>query len=156
MLFRSLEIYGSGIEAGFGGDGLAVEKGQDILVEDSYIHDNGGDGIDLNSRDSAGNVPGIVVRRNRVVRNHLEGIKLWAGGRMESNVVWGQGSSPVVLGAYPGAYEMVNNTIAYNMYSPDYGARGYAFVAAYPDPGPSPAIQLTLVNNIFEIGRAHV
>jgi len=151
MTFRRLEIYGAGSAPGadYGGDGLSVARGNDIVVEDSYIHDNGGDGIDLNSRDSAGNIPGIVVRRNRVVRNHLQGIKLWAGGRMESNLVWGQGVNPVMLGVHPGTYEVVNNTIAYNMYSPDYGARDYAFVAAYPDGGISPAIQLTLVNNIF-------
>jgi hypothetical protein len=151
MTFRRLEIYGAGTARGadFGGDGLSVARGQDIVVEDSYIHDNGGDGIDLNSRDFAGNVPGIVVRRNEVVRNHLQGVKLWAGGRMENNVVWGQGINPVVVGVYPGVYEVVNNTIAYNMYSPDHGARDYAFVAAYPENGTSAAIQLTLVNNIF-------
>jgi len=151
MTFRRLEIYGAGTAPGadFGGDGLGVERGQDVLVEDSYIHDNGGDAIDLNSRDSAGNVAGIIVRRNRVVGNHLQGIKLWAGGRMENNVVWGQGINPVMVGVYPGTYEVVNNTIAYNMYSSDYGARDYAFVAAYPQDGTSAAIQLTLVNNIF-------
>jgi hypothetical protein len=150
-VFRRLEIYGSGLEAGFGGDGLGLERGRDVLVEDCYIHDNGGDGIDLNSRDFAGNVSGIVVRRNTVARNHLQGIKLWAGGRMENNVVWGQGIAPVALGMHPGAYEVVNNTIAYNMYSPDYSERDYAFVAAYPNPdtGVPAAIQLTLVNNIF-------
>lgn len=150
-IFRRLEIYGSGLEAGFGGDGIGLERGRDVLVEDCFIHDNGGDGIDLNSRDFAGNVPGIVVRHNRVARNHLQGIKLWAGGRMENNVVWGQGIAPVALGMHPGAYEVVNNTIAYNMYSTDYSERDYAFVAAYPNPdtGASAAIQLTLVNNIF-------
>jgi hypothetical protein len=149
--FRRLEIYGSGLEAGFGGDGLGLERGQDVLVEDCFIHDNGGDGIDLNSRDFAGNVSGIVVRRNRVARNHHQGIKLWAGGQMENNVVWGQGIAPVALGMHPGTYEVVNNTIAYNMYSPDFSERDYALVAAYPnsDTGISAATQLTLVNNIF-------
>jgi len=150
-IFRRLEIYGSGLEAGFGGDGLGLERGRDVLVEDCFIHDNGGDGIDLNSRDFDGNVSGIVVRRNTVARNHLQGIKLWAGGRMENNVVWGQGIDPVALGMHPGTYEVVNNTIAYNMYSTDFSERDYAFVAAYPNPdtGTPAAIQLTLVNNIF-------
>jgi Right handed beta helix region/Protein of unknown function (DUF1565) len=151
MIFRRLEVSGSGLEAGFGGDGLGLERGQDVLVEDCYIHDNGGDGIDLNSRDFSGNVPGLLVRRNRVVRNHLMGIKLWAGGRMENNVVWGQGITPVFLGQHPGTYEVVNNTLAYNMYNPDFSERDYALVAAYPNPdtGISAAIQLILVNNIF-------
>jgi len=126
-----------------------VERGQDILVEDCYIHDNGGDGIDLNSRDFSGNVSGIVVRRNRVVRNHLNGIKLWGGGRIENNILWGQGNTPVVIGAYPGSYEVVNNTIAYNMWDASYSERNYAFAAAYPEDGSSARIDLTLRNNIF-------
>ena len=149
MTFRRLEIYGSGLAAGFGGDGLAVERGQDILVEDCYVHDNGGDGIDLNSRDREGNVSGIVVRRNRAVRNHLQGIKLWAGGEMVNNVVWGQGINPVVVGIYTGTYTVTNNTIAYNMWDLTYSAGDYSFIAAYPEIGFSPPVTLTMVNNIF-------
>jgi hypothetical protein len=151
LTFRRLEIYGAGAAPGaeYGGDGLSVARGQDILVEDSYIHDNGGDGIDLNSRDIDGNVTGIVVRRNRVERNHLNGIKLWAGGRMENNVVWGQGDSSVWLGVHPGVFEVVNNTIAYNMYDAEYSGRNYAFAAGYAEEWGPAAIQLTLVNNIF-------
>jgi hypothetical protein len=67
---------------------------------------------------------------------------------MENNVVWGQGINPVIIGDFPGAYYVVNNTIAYNMWAADYGNRDYAFVAAYPDPTAA-AIDLTLVNNIF-------
>ncbi len=152
MVFRGLEISGAGLggEDSFGADGLGLERGQDVLVEDCYIHDNGGDGIDLNSRDFGGNAVGIVVRRNRVVRSHLMGIKLWAGGRMENNVVWGQGITPVLIGKYPGIYEVVNNTIAYNMYA-SFAERDYALVAGYPndDTGIPPEITLTLRNNIF-------
>ncbi len=149
IIFRRLEIHGSGIEAGFGGDGLGLERGQDILVEDCFIHDNGGDGIDLNSRDFEGNMPDIVVRRNVVARNHLQGIKLWAGGRMENNLVWGQGIDPVMVGKYAGTIEVVNNTIAYNMYDPAYSERDYAFVAAYPEEGQAPKVKLVLLNNVF-------
>ena len=151
MAFRRLEIYGAGKAPGaeYGGDGLSIARGDQILVEDSYIHDNGGDGIDLNSRDRDGNARGVVVRRNRVVRNHLQGIKLWAGGSIENNVVWGEGIDPVSLGNYPGTYEVVNNTIAYNMYDPGFSERGYAFRAAYPEERGAAEIQLTLVNNIF-------
>ena len=148
----NLEIYGCGLSGGasFGADGIAVEKGKNIIVEACYIHDNAGDGIDLNSRDSEGNVSGIVVRRNRVVRNYLNGIKLWAGGRIENNILWGQGNTPLVIGDYPGKYEVINNTIAYNMWDPSYSIRNYSFVAAYPDnTGKSSTIDLILINNIF-------
>ena len=151
MTFQNLEIHSAGLagEDSYGADGIAVEKGQDILVEDCYVHDNGGDGIDLNSRDTDGNMAGIIVRRNRVVRNHKNGIKLWAGGRMENNIVWGQGDTAVWIGTYPSKYEVVNNTIAYNMWDPNYSARNYSMVAAYPEEGFSPQIDLTLLNNIF-------
>jgi len=149
MIFHRVEIYGSGIEAGFGGDGLGLERGKDVLVEDCFIHDNGGDGIDLNSRDFDGNVPGIVVRRNQVARNHLQGIKLWAGGRMENNLVWGQGINPVMVGKYTSTVEMFNNTIAFNMYDPTFSERDYAFMAAYPEDGISPSVTVIMVNNIF-------
>ena len=154
--FRRLEVSGAGLAAGFGGDGIGLERGRDVVVEDCYVHDNGGDGIDLNSRDTDGNVPGILVRRNRVIRNHLQGIKLWAGGRMENNVVTGQGIDPVLLGVHPGVFEVVNNTIAYNMYSPDFSERDYAFVAAHfnPDLGRASKISLTLVNNLFAFNTA--
>ncbi|MBN1811753.1 MAG: right-handed parallel beta-helix repeat-containing protein, partial [Anaerolineae bacterium] len=151
MVVRRVEIYGTGLEgdAFYGSDGLEFARGYPVLVEDCTIRDNGGDGIDLNSRDRAGNATSVVVRRNRVVRNHLNGIKLWAGGRMENNVVWGQGNSAVWVGTFPSTVEVVNNTIAYNMWDPSYGERNWAFVAGYPEEMDSPPVMLTLVNNIF-------
>jgi hypothetical protein len=151
MIVRRVEIYNTGLEgeAFYGSDGLEFARGYPVLVEDCYVHDNGGDGIDLNSRDRAGNATGVVVRRNCVVRNHLNGIKLWAGGRMENNVVWGQGNSAVWVGVFPSTVEVVNNTIAYNMWDPAYSERNWAFVAGYPEEMDSPPVKLTLVNNIF-------
>ena len=151
MVVRRVEIYNTGLEgeAFYGSDGLEFARGYPVLVEDCYIHDNGGDGIDLNSRDRAGNASGVVVRRNRVVRNHLNGIKLWAGGRMENNVVWGQGNSAVWVGTFPSTVEVINNTIAYNMWDSAYSERNWAFVAGYPEEMDSPPVMLTLVNNIF-------
>jgi hypothetical protein len=153
MIFRHLEITGAGRggDDGWGADGLAIERGKDIVVEDSHIHDNSGDGIDLDSRDTAGHVSGIVVRRNTVIRNHRNGIKLWAGGRMENNAIWGQGDAAVVLGDWPGTYQVVNNTIAYNMQDAAYSNRNYALVAAYPndETGLSACMELTLRHNIF-------
>ena len=95
-VFRRVKVYGCGLvgPASFGADGIGIEKGEQIMIEDCDIHDNGGDGIDLNSRDRSGWAKGIVVRGNVVARNHLQGIKLWAGGRMEQNAVWARASVP--------------------------------------------------------------
>jgi hypothetical protein len=150
MVIRRVEIYDTGEEASYGSDGLEFARGYPVLVEDCYVHDNSGDGIDLNSRDRAGNATGVVVRRNRVIRNHLNGIKLWAGGRMENNVVWGQGNSAVWVGTFTSTLEIVNNTIAYNMWDASYSERNWALVAGYPEEVlPYPPVTLTLVNNIF-------
>jgi hypothetical protein len=151
MVIRRVEIYNTGIAGQdfYGSDGLEFARGYPVLVEDCYVHDNGGDGIDLNSRDRTGNATGVFVRRNRVVRNHLNGIKLWAGGRMENNVVWGQGNSAVWIGTFTSTLEVVNNTIAYNMWDLTYGERNWALVAGYPEELASPPVTLTLVNNIF-------
>jgi hypothetical protein len=152
MSVRRTEIYGTGIvgQSFYGSDGLEFARGYPVLVEDCYIHDNGGDGIDLNSRDRAGNASGVIVRRNRVIGNHLNGIKLWAGGRMENNVVWGQGESAVWVGTFTSTLEVINNTVAYNMWDDSYSDRNWAFVAGYPEEVlPYPPVNLTLVNNIF-------
>jgi PKD repeat protein len=153
MTFRNLEVFGAGLTGpdSFGSDGIAVERGQNIVIEDCYVHDNGGDGIDLNSRDRDGNVAGIVVRRNEVARNHLMGIKLWAGGLMENNFVWGQGISPLMLGRFPCTLELVNNTVACNMWSPEFGGRDYAATVGWPDEDTNiaAAVNLTMINNIF-------
>ena len=153
MKLINLEVSECGLSLGanYGADGIAIEKGAEILVEGCFIHDNAGDGIDLNSRDYSGNVTGVVVRRNRVVRNHLNGIKLWSGGIMQNNLVWGQGNIPVAIGDHPGIYVLKNNTIAYNMWNPAFSSRNYAMLAGYPhdDTGVSAEIDLTLINNIF-------
>ena len=162
LTFRRVEVFGAGLsrEASYASDGISIEKGQHILVEDCFIHDNGGDGIDLNSRDRGGRVPGIVVRGNVVARNHLNGIKLWAGGRLEKNAIWGQGDTPLGVGVFNCHAEISHNTIAYNMWAKEYGGRNYAATLGYPEPpdGPArPRVDLALHHNIFAFntGPAH-
>ena len=151
MTVRRLEIFNTGMtgEAFYGSDGLEFARGHHILVEDCYVHDNGGDGIDLGSRDRGGNMEGIIVRRNRVVRNHLNGIKVWAGGRIENNIIWGQGNSAIWSGTYDCTIEIINNTVAYNMWDRSYSERNWAVVVGYPEEIPKPLVNLTMVNNII-------
>jgi hypothetical protein len=139
LTLRRLEVYGSGAETGFAGDGIAVEQGSNVVVEDCFVHDNGGDGIDLNSRDVGRSMPGIVVRRNRVVGNGRNGIKVWAGGRVENNLIADSGSTALVLES--GAYHIVNNTLA-NIASYDY----LAMLGNYDNQHP---VEVSLYNNIF-------
>ncbi|MCJ7626590.1 MAG: right-handed parallel beta-helix repeat-containing protein [Anaerolineaceae bacterium] len=152
MTFWRVEVYGSGLigESSFGSDGIAISRGYPVLVEDCYIHDNGGDGIDLNSRDLDGYADGVIVRRNQVVRNYQNGIKLWAGGLIENNIVWGQGNSALWIGTFHSSLEVVNNTIAYNMWDPLYSGGNWVLAAGYPEEIVAlPQVELLLVNNIF-------
>lgn len=148
---RRLEVFNTGLggEAFFGSDGIEFARGHHILVEDCFVHDNGGDGIDLGSRDREGNMEGIFVRRNQVVRNHLNGIKLWSGGRIENNSIWGQGNSAIWAGTFDSTVEIINNTVAYNMWDPQFAARNWAVVVGYPEEVPKPEVDLIMVNNIF-------
>lgn len=153
MIIRRVEVYGTGLggESHYGSDGIEFARGYPVLIEDCYVHDNGGDGIDLNSRDRDGHATGVIVRRNRVVRNHLNGIKLWAGGRIENNIVWGQGNSAIWSGTFHSTLEIVNNTVAYNMYDPAFGERNWAVVVGYPEEIDEPQVELLMVNNIFAL-----
>lgn len=145
-------VSGAGVtgEGFFGSDGIAIERGNDITVRNCTIADNGGDGIDLNSRDTEGHATGILVYGNQVYRNMCNGVKLWAGGRLERNAIWGQGLNPLPLGAYDCTLQIIRNTVAYNMYSAAYGARDYAMTVGYQEDGrPAAQTDLSMQGNIF-------
>lgn len=143
LVLTNLEVYGAGItdEGSFGADGIAVERGQHTLVEACYVHDNGGDGIDLNSRDVGEEIPSAAqVVGNRVERNLRNGIKLWHGGEIVNNLMVDNGQTALVVeqGSH---YLIINNTIANTQ---EYG---YLVTLGYDErPGDT---GLTLYNNIF-------
>lgn len=151
MIVRRVEVYGTGLtgEDSYGADGIEFARGYPVLIEDCFVHDNGGDGIDLNSRDRAGHAIGVIARRNKVIRNHLNGIKLWAGGLIENNIIWGNGDSAVWIGTWDCDLEVINNTIAYNAWDPSFSQRNWTFSAGYPEELPRPEVNLLLANNIF-------
>lgn len=144
LVFRGLEIYGAGMvgEASFGADGLAVERGENILVEDCYVHDVGGDGIDLNSRDAMlESDSGEVVVQNNTVTGHLRnGIKLWRGGLATNNLVWNGGEENLVL-VTGGSYQIINNTFL--------NRTSHGYLALLGDEVAPGETTILMVNNIF-------
>jgi len=140
---------GVGVQS-FGADGFAIEKGARINISRLSSINNGGDGIDLNSR-NGGPVEGIVVSRSTVAGNHRNGMKLWAGGRIENSLIYGMGFNSMSLAAFSNVnVELINNTIAMNMWNPDYAVRDYAMTVGYHEGDPPlSGINLTMVNNIF-------
>jgi len=151
MRMRRCEVFNTGLigEAFSGSDGIEFARGYNVTIEDCHVHDNGGDGIDLGSRDREGNQAGIFVRRNQVFRNHLNGVKVWAGGRIENNLIWGSGDSAIWTGSFNCKIEMINNTVAYNMWDKSYSGRNWAVVVGYPEEIPNPEVHLIMINNIF-------
>lgn len=131
-------------QAGFGADGIAVEMGDHLVVEECVVEGNSSDGIDLCSRQGAP-CESVVVRRCRVAGNHGDGVKLWWGGRLENTLITGHGLAPVVL-IGDARYEIVNCTVAHN-YRED---KSYALVAAYPaDPPSTGRAQVWMRNCLF-------
>jgi hypothetical protein len=141
LTLRRLEVHGAGAggNSGYAGDGIAVEKGSNVVVEDCYVHDNLGDGIDLNSRDLGKDMPGIVVRRNRVVGNGLHSVKLWAGGLVADNLIANGGSTALVLRG--GTYHILDNTLA--------GISSHAYMAVLGDYDNEHPATVHLSDNIF-------
>lgn len=139
LTLRRLEVHGSGATTGYSGDGIAVERGSNVVVEDCFVHDNGGDGVDLNSRDVGRTMPGVMVRRNRVVGNGLNGVKVWVGGRVENNLIANCGETALVLES--GSYEVVNNTVA--------SISSYNYLAVLGNYDNQYPVQLRLYSNIF-------
>ena len=152
IFLKNIDVSGAGGQnSDWGADGIAIERGDSIVVEDCFVHDNTGDGIDLNSRDFDGYAEKILIQRNIVSGNYRSGIKAWGGGNIVNNVVVDQGFVPILTGVFPGVYKIIHNTVAFNMQNPDYSTRNYAFISGYPndDTQISANVQLTLVNNIF-------
>jgi hypothetical protein len=145
-----IENNGVGTES-YGADGLGVEMGSPILLDGVQSINNGGDGIDLNSRDKRP-VEGILVRNSVIGNNQLMGVKLWAGGRLENSIIYGCGGTPLQLARFSGtSTELVNNTVAYNMWDPAYAGRDYSMTVGYYESGEEQLenAHLTLINNIF-------
>jgi Right handed beta helix region len=128
-------------EPNYGADGIAVERGQPIFIQASYVHDVAGDGIDLNSRDVGTVVEEIIVRSNRVENTATNGIKLWVSGEVARNVVWNTGQDSLVLGSQGGTFLVVNNTIA--------SRSTYGYLAVLGGFEVDQPAKVTLYNNIF-------
>ncbi len=140
----------NGAEADWAGDGIAVEMGEDIRIESCQVYENGGDGIDLNSRDGRP-VSGIAVRNCQVWSSKRTGIKLWRGGTISDSLVHSTGSCGIDI-AREGAYEIVNTLVAHSGLDGDYGV-----VVAYPEESVAEGpVALRIRNSIFAFNNGGI
>ncbi|MDP2949182.1 MAG: right-handed parallel beta-helix repeat-containing protein [Chloroflexota bacterium] len=140
----------NGGEGDWGADGIGVEMGDDIVIEGCQVYGNGGDGIDLNSRDT-GAVSNVVVSGCSVWGNGRNGIKLWRGGQIVNSLVHSSGSAGIDL-EREGRYEIVNSLVASSGLDGDYGV-----VVAYPEESQPPQnVTLLMRNSIFAFNNGGV
>jgi hypothetical protein len=127
-------------------DGFGIEPSDGpVLIEDTVAEHNRGDGLD--SKAAA-----TTIRRCVVANNNCDGVKLWAGGRLENTLIYGMGDgvggpSPwagIVMGGEPGAhFEIVNVTV-----HDDPSRHAYPVYMQYGEPEPmSVLIRNTVVAN---------
>jgi len=150
LQISNVSVHDNGPPGEWGADGIAVEMGEDIRIDDCQVYRNGGDGIDLNSRDE-GAVSGIEVRGCQVWGNKRNGIKLWRGGTISDSLVHSTGSAGIVF-AREGAYEIVSTLVARSGLDGDYGV-----VVAYPeDSAPPGPVALRIRNSIFAFNNGGI
>ena len=90
-----------------GFDGLAFERGTNVLIENSIVEGAGADGIDLKA--------GQVAVVNSIVRHvGRNGIKLWSGGDVINTLVYDTGADAQVV-TQAGTYRLINSTFAYHL-----------------------------------------
>jgi hypothetical protein len=150
LRISSVRVHHNGEAGEWGADGIAVEMGEDIRIEGCQVYENGGDGIDLNSRDE-GPVSGIKVRGCQVWDNGRNGIKLWRGGTISDSLVHSMGSAGIDL-SRAGTYEIVNTLVARSGRDGDYGV-----VVAYPEEsGPQGPVALRVRNSVFAFNNSGI
>lgn len=120
-------------------DGIAVERGNQILLEKVTLTGHAGDGIDLKADN-------VIVRQADVRGYGRNGVKLWGATTTLENSLFvnSQGEHPVLVLAGVGPYN-----IRHNLFS---GAAGHGYAAEIgpyeASPG-TPPTQVALQGNIF-------
>lgn len=128
-------------------DGMEIPHGSlgPLLVEDTLVEHNYGDGLDASVADT-------TIRRCLVANNTCEGIKLWGGdSRVENTLIHGRGDgdgtpspwSAIVLSSEQAGdnFTLINVTVD------DFIGTNYLMHVQYDIPGTP--IQLTMRNCIF-------
>jgi len=127
---------GAAGDVGSWGDGIAVERGDNIVVFNAEVTGAGADGIDLKATRVA--IANVIV--HDVGRN---GIKLWNDGDVINALVYYTGADAAVVFQTGGAYRILNSTVARHAW----GEYAYAGTVAYDNPDQPGTLQIA--NSIF-------
>jgi hypothetical protein len=120
-------------------DGIAVERGNHITIEQVTLTGHSGDGIDLKADN-------VTVRRADVRQYGRDGLKLWGEDATAENSLFAslrsQQQSLVLEGAGP-------YTIRHNLFRGGPGHSYTAGIGPYDPPAATPATTVSLQGNIF-------
>ncbi|MEM4278942.1 MAG: right-handed parallel beta-helix repeat-containing protein [Archaeoglobaceae archaeon] len=148
LIIVNSSFYNNGIQAGFGADGIAIEVGDNILIKGTTSMNNGGDGIDIGSRNPLfiRKSVNVTVRECIIANNAMQGLKLWSGGKAINCLIHSNGLEGLVL-VYNGEYLIQHCDVVKNAFS-----GGYAFTSGYPEPEPlgtQDSLTVKIENSIF-------
>jgi hypothetical protein len=114
VTIRHVTLTGPGTGNDTAIDGIAVEHGQNITIENTVVTGHAGDGIDLKADH-------VTVRRVTVTGQARNGIKLWGASTvLENSIAMSNGLTSLVL-AGGGPYTLTNNLVG-NTIGHDYSA----------------------------------
>lgn len=147
LTITNSSFHDNGIQ-GFGADGIAVEIGNNILIKNVTVFGNGGDGIDLCSRNPLfiENSANVTVRECTIANNGMQGLKLWNGGKAINCLIHSNGLEGLVI-VYNGNYVIQHCDVVKNALQ-----GGYAFTAGYPEINPlgkQDELNVIIQNSIF-------
>jgi hypothetical protein len=127
-----------------GSDGIAIENGSHILIEDTFVHGHQGDGVDCKADD-------VTLRRVEVRDHARNGFKIWKGNSLIENC-WVSGSR-TGLGALmlPGAGTyVVRNSVFLGSAGASGEMKSYTVeLGGYGAAANAPPTLVTLVGNTF-------
>ena len=122
---------------GSGADGIAMETGNNILIEDSIVTGASADGIDLKASKVA--VVNTIVKH--ITRN---GIKFWQGGDIINSISTDTGADAAIVFDGPGKYRIINSVVAYHNKN---GQNSYTATFGYDGGGSN--MEVEILNSIF-------
>lgn len=123
-------------DVGSWGDGVAFERGDNVVVFNADVTGAGADGVDLKAtRVAVANVHVHDVQRN--------GVKLWHGGDIINALVHNTGADAAIVLESGAKHRILNSAVARHAY----GAQAYAGTVAYDRPDEPGS--LSLINSIF-------
>jgi hypothetical protein len=132
VTIRNVTLVGPGGGDDTAIDGISVEHGQNIAIENAVVSGHPGDGIDLKADH-------VAVRRVTVTGQARNGIKLWGVDTLlENSITMNNGLNSLVL-AGTGPYTLANNLIG--------NTTGYDYSAMLGDVDPT--ISIVANSNIW-------